>query len=201
MKRDNASRDFKIRTRRRLVESVGPRVVLEACAGEGAMYRAIWRDMPWGSCADKVESKARAAAIERPGWVCYHGNAIAMLRSGWARHVGAEIVDLDVYGAPYDMLHALSAAMPDVPEVWVLATDGLQVQRNVPRVLLEPGETIHGWAVRDAYVERGRAKMAQWLGTRWEIVSWVTSYAPPIPGGPHAIAIGQHLLHIRRLHA
>lgn len=132
MKRDNGARIGKERLRQRLARSLeADAKVLDCFAGEGAMYHAVWSRFA-GATIDKDRAKALRAAAERPRWSVYAGETVSAIRGGWMRHVPFDLVDVDAYGSPWDVVHAWILSNRERAELTTLVlTDGYTAQASI----------------------------------------------------------------------
>jgi hypothetical protein len=129
---DNDSWIAKVALRADVARELAPTAtVLEAFAGEGAMYRQVWSPFR-GATADKVTGKVEDAAKERPLWACYRGDTEKMLRAGWMGHRTWDVVDVDAYGSPWPFV--LAWAKSDrlfAANTMLICTDGYMAKASL----------------------------------------------------------------------
>lgn len=158
MATDNSAWALKQAIRQRVADGLADgSEVLEAFAGEGKMYRSVWRRFR-GACIDLDAKKAEAAACERPDWAVYMGDSIKALRGGWMAHRRFDVVDLDAYGEPWTAFGAWcdsSRARADVTSI--VLTDGYFARRGLAGCRVLWGEGKARSCSREQYFEQARS--------------------------------------------
>lgn len=130
--KDNTETHHKLAVRRRAAETLGEGdFILEAFAGSGEMYSALWHRWA-GFTMDKDLAKVTRAAKQRKRWGCYQGDTLRALEAGWLENIEFKLVDFDPYGEPWPALQAYFAGHLAFHSPWVaVCTDGYWSQRNL----------------------------------------------------------------------
>jgi hypothetical protein len=173
---DNGSGPAKARLRARLTRGLPPESrILDLFAGEGYLYRQVWRRFVRGATLDKDEAKVRAAAEERPTWACYGGDAKRLLESGWLAAVPFDVVDVDCWGSPWSFVEAWFRPRQRRPTTLLILTDKYATHRSIStpdRALFGQGaarRTLTETDYRDA-VLRLLSRLDAEAGTTTEIL-------------------------------
>lgn len=174
--KDNGS--YSVKQRQRLAKTSGLTAdtrVFEGFCGEGRIYRGAWCRFERGVCLDKVESKVRSAAFERPGWACYQGDTERAIIGGLAADVQFGIVDLDAYGSPWPFLRAWMTSDRDhAPLARVFLMDGYMSQASISRscrALFPERAGQQGDTPPEYYLERVKSRLAEWGRERGLVAS------------------------------
>jgi hypothetical protein len=127
-KRDNSKPAEKAKAiiRANVLEAIGPdsAYVFDAFAGEGAMYRAVWKDAAgYVGCDKQWYSEDPRAAF-----VCDNRRALRAVDL-----MPYTVFDLDAHGSPWEQLAIIAARRPlSVGErVGVVMTEGLGLKMNM----------------------------------------------------------------------
>lgn len=162
MKVDNSAWAIKQAMRQRVARELAPSArVLEAFAGEGRMFRAVWHTFR-GVCMDLDAVKVEAAARERQRWACYHGDSLKALDAGWFAHVPFDVVDLGSYGEPWSFLRAWCESERERAQVTHLfLTDGYYARRSIGGCRALWGDSKARNHSSSAYVAQARTVMGQ----------------------------------------
>lgn len=149
MKKDNAGIKEKLTLRRRALSLVvGPLLVVEAYAGNGAIFSELYHDQETGIALEKDEVKAKHLALQRPAWRVYECDSVGAADAGLLADEPATLIDIDPYGDPWPFISAYLARRR-APGTFVLAVnDGL-------RRGIKLGVAANYPSVRDAVLEFG----------------------------------------------
>ncbi len=131
-KKDNSTLSEKVRLRRRVLEHcAAPPMVLETHGGYGRIFERTWWKARAGVVIEKDDAKVEHLCRQRPTWAVYQGDCETALEMGLAKTVAFDVVDLDPYGQPFNVLAALSLPGRKFPDEWhLVVNDGT---RNATR--------------------------------------------------------------------
>lgn len=180
---DNSTIVQKVRLRRRILSLYpAPPTVLETHGGYGRIFERTWYRARGGVVIEKDERKAEHLSQQRPTWAVYQGDCEAALAAGLAKETAFDIIDLDPYGQPFNVLAALAIPGRVFPDRWSLVVnDGLR-----QKVALNGGWDVrslqtaigrHGSNLYPIYLQVARecvAEFADKIG--FDLVGWTGYY-------------------------
>ena len=129
-KKDNTTLSQKVRLRKCAMAEIQDPVVLETHGGKGEVWKYCYSRLPRGHSIDTDGDKVDARARSAPHWCVYQGHSLHLLRNGIVAAVGANFIDIDPYGDPWEFIGALfEAELPKV--VAVVVNDGLRTKLKI----------------------------------------------------------------------
>jgi len=179
---DNGSKIAKTKLRRWVFELVGPAAtVLEAFAGEGGMYRALWSEARRGLTMDKDPVKVRDASKERQNWAVYKADSERALWAGIGGDFPYDIVDIDAYGSPWPFVRTwFESERLRANPTWLILTDGYMRRASLaaPCRALVPDKKIKKQDMpANVYKQHAEARLNEWCANAGLKYEWVRSVA------------------------
>lgn len=180
---DNSTLTEKVKLRQRVLARCLAPDVLETHGGYGRIFERTWYKARGGLVLEKDADKAEHLARQRPTWSVYHGDCERALSAGLARSTPFDVIDLDPYGQPFEVLGALALPGRTFPDVWhLVVNDGnrQKVQRGGAWHMetLAGAVRRHGANLYGIYLEVAREcveEFADKIG--FELAGWTGYYA------------------------
>lgn len=183
MQLDNSTIVQKVRLRNRVLAACPtPPAVLETHGGYGRIYERTWYKARAGVVIEKDEAKADHLCRQRPSWAVYQGNCEAALAAGLAKATPFDVVDLDPYGQPFNVLAALAIPGRVFPDVWhLVVNDGTRqaVMRGVSWHMdtLQNAVRRHGANLYPIYLQVARECVQDFAALiGFELTGWTGYY-------------------------
>lgn len=124
-------------------------VVMETHGGAGKIYEACYSQLQTGIVFEKDDQKVSVLAKQRPGWSVYQADSAAVIGLGAGAHLNVNVLDVDPYGSPWDVIEAFfSSERPRPQRVAVVVNDGL-------RLSVKYGIAWHAGSLRDMVIKYG----------------------------------------------
>jgi hypothetical protein len=128
MQKDNSTFEQKKRLRLVMLRKVEkPVVVMETHGGIGKLYASCYSTIRDGVVFERDPAKADFLAHQRPSWAVYRCDVVRALRAGAGAHLEINLLDLDPYGQPWNVIDAYFSSKRSFPErMAVVVNDGLR---------------------------------------------------------------------------
>jgi hypothetical protein len=97
-------------------------VVLESHGGRGRLFTECYEGVAAGVVFEKDPGKIEILARQRPTWSVYEGDCLAAIDAGAGGHLRFNVIDLDPYGMPFEVMAAVfhpNRPLADVVELVV----------------------------------------------------------------------------------
>lgn len=182
--KDNSTGEQKTRLRRSILATFKDRapVVLETHGGFGRVYEKTWYRADRGVVIEKDAIKCEHLAMQRPTWAVYQGDCIEAIGAGLAQRTAFDIIDVDPYGAPFDIFDALCRPTRRFPDLWhLVVNDGMRqgAQRGVSWQVdaLKPIVARRGNNIFRVYKEVAREIVEMYLARiGFKVTGWYAYY-------------------------
>lgn len=101
---------------------------METHGGYGKIGAACYFGVERGIVFEKDPAKAEALATQRPTWAVYECDCVAALKAGVGAHLPVNVIDIDPYGQPWDVIDAFWATERKLPDkIGIAVNDGLRL--------------------------------------------------------------------------
>ncbi len=165
-KKDNSTLKQKIIIRKKALSLLENPVVMETHGGEGVIYKHCYSEIEQGVVFEKDSKKTWVLGAQRPHWAVYEINCIDAIRNGAAAHIPINFVDLDPYGAPWDVVDAFfGGPQLRVKNLVFVVNDGMRLKLNRGGgwdvAQLKVAALKYGSALRDRYLDACRDLMIE----------------------------------------
>lgn len=125
--KDNSTFKQKVILRRQMLKLIPEPVVMETHGGAGKIYEACYSSLGTGIVFEKDDQKVGVLARQRPGWSVYQADSAAVIGLGAGAHLPVNVLDVDPYGSPWDVIEAFFASDRPRPQTMaVVVNDGLR---------------------------------------------------------------------------
>jgi hypothetical protein len=130
--KDNGSFEEKAALRRQAVDilagwGVDAPLVMETHGGNGALFDACYAHVEEGVVFEKDALKTATLGKQRPTWAVYEADCVTALELGVGKHWVIDLLDVDPYGAPWDVLRGFfESERPLAERMVVVVNDGLR---------------------------------------------------------------------------
>lgn len=146
-------------------------IILETHGGSGQLFKACYPHLHVGVVFEKDAQKAARLARQRPTWAVYECDCLTALAGGVGAHLAIDLLDVDPYGSPFEVLEAFfTSTRPFAPLMAVAVNDGLR-----QKVTMGGAWTVH--ALREAVERHGNDLHPIYLEVCGEILTEIVSHA------------------------
>lgn len=168
---DNSTYQYKLALRRRALGILAERgvdapVVLESHGGRGELWKAVYPHLTQGVVFETDPQKSATLGKQRPSWAVYESDCEQALAAGIGAHVTIDLLDVDPYGSPWNVLSGFFESERPLADFMVLAVnDGLRQKITVGGAWsvkrLADVVARHGNDLHDKYLEICREMMEE----------------------------------------
>lgn len=128
MKKDNQTFNRKVALRLSVLKEIPVPVVMETHGGAGRLYQACYSHIKAGVVFEKAPDKASLLSRQRQTWSVYECDSVRSIEAGAGSHLEINLLDVDPYGSPWDVIDAFLCSERPKPQVlWLVINDGLRV--------------------------------------------------------------------------
>jgi hypothetical protein len=153
--------------------------VLETNGGAGRLFTECYAHVTRGVVLELDPDKCAILARQRPTWSVYEGDCLKALAAGVGSHLAFDLIDVDPYGSPFEIIDAIFSngrAHPDV--VQLVVNDGLrqgvQMGRAWGVACLQDIVADFGNNLYDCYLDVAKEKVRRICGAAgFRLESWV----------------------------
>lgn len=134
---DNSTYHHKVALRRKALEILQERgidapVVLESHGGKGELWKAVYPYLTQGIVFEKDPQKSAHLGKQRPTWSVYEADCEQALAAGVGAHLTIDLLDVDPYGSPWNVLDSFfESERPFAPFMVIAVNDGLRQKITV----------------------------------------------------------------------
>lgn len=181
-KKDNSTIDRKVSLRRLAMKRApADAFVLETHGGYGRIYERVYYRHR-GVVIEKDQRKASQLSRQRPRWRVYQGLAEKALGAGLAADTPFDLIDIDPYGSPFEVIDSLFRSDRAFPDSFQLVVnDGMRQKVRLGGAwsvkCLHDVVARHGNDLLGVYIDVAREMVAE-LANRigYAITNWTAYY-------------------------